>query len=84
MSSDENGFFARVGPLNIFISRHCMPDDMYYNNLNGEENWSSTDGIINISEGSLVRLRIIGLIIEAGVISAIGSIKESYLGQIAH
>lgn len=28
MASDETGFFARVGPLQIFVSRHCMPEDI--------------------------------------------------------
>jgi DNA-directed RNA polymerase subunit E'/Rpb7 len=37
---------------------------------------------VEIREGSVVRLRIIGLIIDAGVISAIGTIKESFLGQL--
>jgi hypothetical protein len=28
MASDETGFFARVGPLQIFVSRHSMPEDI--------------------------------------------------------
>jgi len=82
VASDANGFFAAVGPLQIFVSRHCMPDDMSFNDLRGDC-WISEDGNVEITEGSIVRLRIIGLVIDAGNISAIGSIKENYLGQVA-
>lgn len=82
VASDANGFFTAVGPLQIFVSRHCMPDDMSFNDLRGDS-WISEDGKIDITEGSIVRLRIIGLVIDAGNISAIGSIKENYLGQVA-
>lgn len=81
MASDENGFFTRVGPLQIFVSRHCMPEDVSFNHFAGDC-WVSEDETVEIKEGSLVRLRIIGLIIDAGVISAIGTIKETYLGQL--
>jgi DNA-directed RNA polymerase II subunit RPB7 len=82
VASDANGFFANVGPLQIFVSRHCMQDDMSFNDFRGDS-WISDDGKIEITEGSIVRLRIIGLVIDAGNISAIGTIKESYLGQMA-
>mmetsp|Transcript_19119 Transcript_19119/g.20720 ORF Transcript_19119/g.20720 Transcript_19119/m.20720 type:complete len:175 (-) Transcript_19119:126-650(-) len=81
MASDLNGFFASVGPLQIFISRHCLPDDITFDEIRGDR-WISEDGKVEICEGSVVRLRIIGLAIDAGNISAIGSLKESYLGQI--
>lgn len=81
MASDENGFFTKVGPLQIFVSRHCMPEDMAFNHISGDS-WISEDGKVEIRDGSLVRLRIIGLVIDAGVISAIGTIKETYLGQL--
>lgn len=42
----------------------------------------SEDEAVEIKEGSVVRLRIIGLNIDAGVINAIGTIKDSFLGQI--
>lgn len=37
---------------------------------------------VEIREGSIVRLKIIGLVIDAGSISAIGTIKENYLGLL--
>mmetsp|Transcript_24892 Transcript_24892/g.23877 ORF Transcript_24892/g.23877 Transcript_24892/m.23877 type:complete len:176 (+) Transcript_24892:154-681(+) len=80
-AADENGFFTRAGPLQIFVSRHAMPDDMKFNHESGDS-WVSQDETVDIREGSIVRLRIIGLVIDADVISAIGTIKDTFLGQI--
>lgn len=35
MASDESGFFAAVGPLQIFVSRHNMPDDIGFDESTG-------------------------------------------------
>ena len=59
----------------------AMPDDMRFNHNTGDC-WMSEDETVEIREGSIVRLRIIGLVIDAGVISAIGTIKDTFLGQI--
>ena len=66
-ATDENGFFTRAGPLQIFVSRHAMPEDMKFNHTSGDC-WVSEDETVEIREGSVVRLRIIGLVIDAGVI----------------
>ena len=29
-ASDETGFFSKVGPLVIFVSRHAMPEDISF------------------------------------------------------
>src|SRR6478672_5260965 len=74
------GFFAFVGPLRIFVSQHSMPEDMF-NGFDGEKDaWVSDDKEVIISSGSGVRLRIKGRTVEQGAISAIGTIKENYLG----
>jgi DNA-directed RNA polymerase subunit E'/Rpb7 len=44
--------------------------------------WITDDETVEIREGTIVRLRIIGLVIDAGIISAIGTIGETFLGQI--
>lgn len=45
--------------------------------------WISEDETVEIREGSIVRLRVIGVSpVDAGVISATGTIKDSFLGQI--
>jgi DNA-directed RNA polymerase II subunit RPB7 len=81
MHLDMNGFFAHVGPLQIFVSKHNMPHDMHFDHVTNDC-WQSEDMQIEIRENSIVRLRIIGLTIDAGVISAIGTIKEYHLGQL--
>lgn len=81
-ASDELGFFCRVGPLQIFVSRHCMPDDMHFNHSTGDC-WVSEDETVEIKDGSIVRLRIIGVSpIDAGKITATGTIKDTFLGQV--
>ena len=78
-ASDETGFFSKVGPLSVFVSRHAMPEGISFDAVSGDC-WKSDDGEITIREGSIVRLRILGLTIEAGSISAVGTIKDDYLG----
>lgn len=80
-ASDETGFFSRVGPLVVFVSRYAMPEDISFDSTSGDC-WKSDDGDIQIREGSIVRLRILGLTIEATSISAIGTIKDDYLGLL--
>ena len=70
-----------MGPLSIFVSRHAMPEDITFDTTSGDC-WKSEDGDIQIKEGSTVRLRILGLTIEAGSISAVGTIQDDYLGLL--
>lgn len=81
MASDANGFFAKVGPLLIFVSRHSMPDDIEFSQMDGDC-WKSHDEKVEIREGSIVRLKVIGVQIERGSISAVGTIKDNFLGQL--
>lgn len=74
------GFFAYVGPLRVFVSKHSMPEDMINGWNPDKDSWVSDDKEVVISAGSGVRLRIKGRTIEQGNITAIGTIKDSYLG----
>ena len=66
----------------ISFIQKAMPEDMHYNHETCDS-WVSEDDSVEIKEGSIVRLRIIGLTIDAGSISAIGTIKDSkFLGLI--
>jgi DNA-directed RNA polymerase II subunit RPB7 len=60
-----------------------MPEDM----LNGwnpdKDSWVSDDKEVVISSGCGVRLRIKGRTVEQGNITAIGTIKDSYLGLVS-
>ncbi|KAL3924620.1 MAG: hypothetical protein SGILL_000934 [Bacillariaceae sp.] len=74
------GFFAYVGPLRVFVSKHSMPEDMFAGWNPDKDSWISDDKEVVISTGCGVRLRIKGRTVEQGNISAIGTIKDSYLG----
>lgn len=76
------GFFAFAGPLRIFVSKHRMHEDML-NGYNAEKDcWTSDDDEVVISAGSGVRLKIIGRTVEQNNITAIGTIKDNYLGLV--
>jgi len=76
------GFFAFVGPLRIFVSKHSMPEDMFNGFDNEKDAWVSDDKEVVISSGSGVRLKIKGRTVEQGNITAIGTIKDNYLGLV--
>ena len=80
-ASDETGFFANVGPLSIFVSRHCMSEDIHFDYVRGDT-WASEDGEVEIREGTVVRLRILGLTIGAHSMDAVGTIKDDFLGML--
>ncbi len=76
------GFLAYVGPLRIFVSQHSMPEDMFNGFDSERDAWVSDDKEVVISAGCGVRLKIKGRTVEQGNISAIGTIKDDYLGLI--
>lgn len=76
----QHGFFAESGPLTVFVSHHLLPQGMKY--IPETEIWISEDKSEQIEENSSVRMRILGLKIEATEISATGSIKDAFLGPI--
>lgn len=80
-TSDESGFSASAGPLTIFVSRHCMQEDIHFDYVKGDA-WTSEDGEVEIREGSVVRLRILGLTIGPDQMDAVGTIKDDFLGLI--
>mmetsp|Transcript_10737 Transcript_10737/g.27541 ORF Transcript_10737/g.27541 Transcript_10737/m.27541 type:complete len:171 (-) Transcript_10737:310-822(-) len=74
------GFFASIGPLNVFVSSHCMPDELRYN-IQGEQ-FVSEDEQYRIEKDSEVRLKITGAKYQNNTITCIGTIKEDFLGVI--
>jgi DNA-directed RNA polymerase, subunit E'' len=79
---NQLGFFAFVGPLRVFVSKHSMPEDLM-NGFDGERDaWISDDKEVVIAPGCGVRLKIKGRTVEQGNITAIGTIKDHYLGLI--
>lgn len=78
------GFFAEVGPLNIFVSTHLIPSDFVFDVNVAAPCYVSEEGMgQRIGKDDLVRLRIIGTRVDATEIFAIGSIKEDFLGLIS-
>jgi|EP01033_Poteriospumella_lacustris_P006342 DNA-directed RNA polymerase II subunit RPB7 len=77
---DEKGFFANVGPLQIFVSRHNIPGDIKFSSVT--QAWVSDDRQTQITQGSVVRLRILGVHFERNSLRVVGTINEAYLGEI--
>eukprot|EP00803_Ostreobium_quekettii_P000856 evm.model.scf_2011.1 EVM.evm.TU.scf_2011.1 scf_2011:1412-4030(+) len=77
----ETGFLAEAGPLEVFVSIHCIPEDFKYM-LSGEPEFVSADESIRIQEGTDVRLRILSTKIDTAQIACVGTIKEDYLGVL--
>ncbi|KAL2916502.1 DNA-directed RNA polymerase II subunit [Polyrhizophydium stewartii] len=79
------GFWADVGPLQVFVSSHLIPSYLKFDpNSNppayigdGQEIGEAS---VRIEKGEKVRLRIVGTRVDATEIYAIGTIKEDYLG----
>ncbi|OEJ84123.1 DNA-directed RNA polymerase II subunit RPB7 [Hanseniaspora osmophila] len=74
------GFEVDVGPLNVFVSKYLMPEDLFFNSASNPPSYQSSEQII--SKGSRIRLKIVGTKSGVNSIYAIGSIKEDYLGVI--
>lgn len=77
---NKMGFFADVGPLQVFVSSHLIPSDMKFDPNGNPPCYQSEDQIIQ--KDIHVRLKIVGTRIDATEIFAIGTIKEDYLGVI--
>ena len=75
------GFFAEAGPLNLFVSNQLIEDDMAFESV-GENKYVSSDQTVEIKKDAEVRVRVVGLRIDASEIFCIATIKEDYLGVI--
>mmetsp|Transcript_3955 Transcript_3955/g.3548 ORF Transcript_3955/g.3548 Transcript_3955/m.3548 type:complete len:176 (-) Transcript_3955:90-617(-) len=79
---DELGFFCRVGPLQIFVSRFCLPNYLVYDTTSCDS-WISSDRSVDIRIDKVVRIRIIGVSpLEAGQMTATATIKDLFLGEL--
>jgi DNA-directed RNA polymerase II subunit RPB7 len=76
----QHGFFAESGPLTVFVSHHLLPAGMEFDA--SSEAWVSQASDEKIGKDGAVRLRILGLKIEATTISATGSVKDDFTGPI--
>lgn len=65
---NKMGFFAEVGPLQVFVSKHSMPGDLEFDPQNNPPSYVSQisdDQPVRISKDSEVRLRLIGIRVDA-------------------
>eukprot|EP01119_Soliformovum_irregulare_P017804 TRINITY_DN5347_c0_g1_i1.p1 TRINITY_DN5347_c0_g1~~TRINITY_DN5347_c0_g1_i1.p1 ORF type:complete len:173 (-),score=27.98 TRINITY_DN5347_c0_g1_i1:64-582(-) len=77
------GFFAEVGPLQVFVSKHLIPNEFTFDAQSPTPCYVSEDGNSRIAPESEVRLKVVGTRIDATEIFAIGSIKEDFLGVMS-
>ncbi|TIA88524.1 hypothetical protein E3P99_02555 [Wallemia hederae] len=68
-SVNKMGFFADVGPLQVFVSSHLIPQDIKFDPGANPPCFSSEDQVIE--KGSKVRLKIVGTRVDATEIFAI-------------
>jgi len=80
---NKMGFFAEVGPLQVFVSKHLIPADMAFDPQATPTCFVSDDGNVKIEKDCEVRLKVVGTRVDANEIFSIGSIKEDYLGLIS-
>jgi len=79
------GFFAEVGPLQVFVSKHVIPADMHFDPQSNPACYISQisdEQPVQIQKDSQVRLRVLGVRVDASEIFAVGTIKEDYLGVL--
>jgi len=77
---NKMGFFAEVGPLNVFVSHQLIHPDMRFDPNSNPPSFASDESVIE--KGTRVRLKIVGTRVDATEIFAIGTIKEDHLGVI--
>eukprot|EP00656_Telonema_subtile_P039012 TRINITY_DN44161_c0_g1_i1.p1 TRINITY_DN44161_c0_g1~~TRINITY_DN44161_c0_g1_i1.p1 ORF type:complete len:195 (-),score=58.43 TRINITY_DN44161_c0_g1_i1:320-904(-) len=79
----QHGFFATVGPLDIFISKHQIPPEYELDPTAQPQAFVSTeDPSARIVEGSEMRIKLVGVRLEVSEMVAIGKIAEDYLGPL--
>ncbi|GFZ48992.1 RNA polymerase II subunit B7 [Saitozyma sp. JCM 24511] len=77
---NKMGFFAMVGPLQVFVSSHLVHADMRFDPNASPACYRSKDEIIQ--KDTKVRMQLVGCRVEANDMFAIGTIKKDFLGQI--
>mmetsp|Transcript_3686 Transcript_3686/g.9577 ORF Transcript_3686/g.9577 Transcript_3686/m.9577 type:complete len:174 (-) Transcript_3686:139-660(-) len=77
----KEGFFAKAGPLEIFVSHKNMPADLKYDHTAVPPRFSGDGGTV-IEKGTYVRVKILNTRIDASGMHAVGMFKEDYLGVI--
>ncbi|RWS08245.1 DNA-directed RNA polymerase II subunit RPB7-like protein [Dinothrombium tinctorium] len=74
------GIFTEIGPLSCFISRHSIPADMQFEAESNPACYKTPDEEVVIQPDNEIRLKIVGLRVDATDIFAIGTLMDDYLG----
>lgn len=74
------GIFAEIGPLSCFVSKHSIPVDMVFDPHGDPACYRSNEGDVTIATLDQIRLKIVGLRVDANDIFAIGTLMDDYLG----
>jgi len=77
----KEGFFAKAGPLEIFVSYKNMPSDMKFDD-NTVPPLFIGDGGVKVQKDTCVRVKILNTRIDADGMHAVATFKEDYLGVI--
>jgi len=80
-SVSKMGFFGKVGPMQVFVSNHLIPEEYEYNS-SGEAAYVSADASVRIEENVVVRVRVVGVRITAAEVFCICSMKDEYCGVV--
>ena len=76
------GFFAEAGPMNLFVSNQLISDDMKFESIDNVNRYVSSDKSVSVQKNGEVRVRVVGMRIDAQEIFCVATMKEDYLGAI--
>lgn len=74
------GIFTEIGPLSCFISRHSIPNDMEFDANANPPCYKTKDDDMIINQEDEIRVKIVGIRVDATDIFAIGTLMDDYLG----
>ncbi|MES1911257.1 MAG: hypothetical protein MHM6MM_003716 [Cercozoa sp. M6MM] len=78
-----DGFFCECGPVDIYISNQTMPKDFRYDDAGEHPRFlNDTDVSYRLEQGTLVRVKVIGMRCANNTLRVVGSINEDYLGPM--
>ncbi|MPC29260.1 DNA-directed RNA polymerase II subunit RPB7 [Portunus trituberculatus] len=74
------GLFCEIGPMQCFISRHSIPQDLEFDPNSNPPCYKSRDEEVVIQQDDEIRVKIVGTRVDATDIFAIGTLMDDYLG----